>query len=523
MRGRSASLWTLVFLVLAVGPAQARKHHHSGRARSRHDHAQTWRQPRPAAPTRPAPLAAPAAQGCRLRFLGAAGMVTGSMHMLEAGGRRLLVDCGMRQGRDRGQLGDRVTMPPEAVAADAMVLTHAHVDHSGDIPLLVKSGFRGKIHCTPATADLCRALLEDSARLQQRRSKAHRGDRRGPPPEPRYTEVDVENALRHLETHRVGEQFCAAPGMTVCFTDAGHIAGAASAVVTTETRRGQQRRIAFSGDIGRRNSLIVKDPVPPAGGDYVVMESTYGGRSHGPIQNMKQEIWETIRDTQRRGGKVIIPAFSVHRTQQVLFLLSQLNAEGKLRLPVFVDSPLSAKATQTYRRHTECRSPAVSAFARRHGDPYSFSSLRVISSVEGSKQLNHLRGPAVIVSSAGMANAGRILHHLAHNLGDRRNTVAIVGHMSPGTPGRALRDGQQTVTIHGREIKVNAQVRRLSSFSGHADQNDLLWWARGCGAQVKRFFLVHGEPAQSQGLAEALRREGRQVAMPRRDQVFDLD
>ena len=457
------------------------------------------------------------APGCRLRVLGAAGMVTGSMHVLEAGGQRLLVDCGMRQGRDRRQAGDR-PVPAEAASAGAMLLTHAHVDHSGDIPLLVKNGFRGKIHCTPGTAALCQALLVDSARVQERKAREQQHEARPP----RYTVEEAEQALRQLEVHRVGETFAPLPGMSVQFSHAGHIVGAASALVRVNAG-GRSLGVAFSGDIGRRGSLLVKDPQPPRGADYVVMESTYGDRTHAPVGDMKQQLYQTIEETRLRGGKVVIPAFSVHRTQQLIFLLNQLRSEGRMSTPVFVDSPLAGKATLVYRRERDSQSDEVRAFARSHGEPYAFPGLRMISSSAESRQLNDLRTPAVIISSAGMANAGRIQHHLANSLGDPRNTVAIVGYMSEGTPGRQLRDGSPYCHLLDRDVAVRAQVKVLSSFSGHADRNDLLSWAVGCGPQVKRFLLVHGEPNQSQGLAAALRQAGRQVTVPTANQVIELE
>jgi metallo-beta-lactamase family protein len=496
-------------VVLAGAPAEARHHR-----------AQSWRQPQDrVAVQAPLPQAQPAAAGCRIRFLGAAGGVTGSMHLLEVNGRRLLVDCGMRQGKDRGQLGDRCQVPSEAVAADAMLLTHAHVDHSGDIPLLVKNGFRGKIYCTPGTAALCQALLPDSARLQERKSAD--AARRGQQIAPRYSMKDVATALTQLEAHPVGETFSPAPGINVCFSEAGHLLGAASPVVSVSVN-GQQRRIAFSGDLGRRQGPLLKDPVPPQGVDYVVMESTYGNRVHGATQDQKAQLLSTIEETRRRGGKVIIPAFSVDRTQQLLVLLKQLQLAG-LNVPVYVDSPLSASVTRLYREHTEAHGEKLRAFAREHGDPFSFPNLKIVGSVEESKDLARLQGPAVIISAPGMANGGRIQHHLINNIGDPRNTVVVVSYMSEGTPGRAIRDGASQVCLLGQQVPIRAQVKVLDSFSGHADKTDLLWWAGSCGRQVKKIFLVHGDPDQTRGLADELTRQGKQVVVPSQGEVRDLD
>ena len=497
---------------------------------------------RSAAPP-PVGLAQPAAKGCRLRFAGAAGTVTGSLHMVESGGKRLLVDCGMVQGTEHGksrwprQVGTAgrtsparpgalesggEALPPEAIAADGALITHAHIDHSGDMPLLVKSGYRGKFHCTPATADLLRCMLPDSARLQQAkaRTKTRTAKPGHPPLPPRYSQADVREVLRRLETHPVGEVFCPVPGMKVTFSEAGHIAGAVSPVVTVG-QGARQRRIAFSGDLGRRNSLIVNDPVPPSGADYVVMESTYGNRMHGESSDMLAQLRDVVRSTQKRGGKVLIPAFSVHRTPEVLFLLRKLQAEGTLRMPVYVDSPLSSKALAVYRAHPETQRPAM----RQGGGagPYTFSDLRVISARQTSKKLDTLKGPAVIISSAGMANAGRIQRHLTNHAADPRNTIAIVGYMTPGSPGRRIRNGDKVVPLNGHNVKIGAQVTRLSAFSGHADKADLQWWAKSCGSDVKRFFVVHGELEQSRALADALRAEGKQATVPAAGDTFDIN
>lgn len=471
-----------------------------------------------------APASARAPSSCRLKFLGAAGNVTGSMHLLEAQGRKLLVDCGMAQGRDR-RLPTYRSLPTEATRADAMILTHAHIDHSGNVPLLVKEGFTGDIHCTKATADLCRVMLMDSARIQEKRAKDHNlKNRRLPgyrPMEPTYTVRDAEAALCRLRPHAYGEEFSPLPGIKACFYDAGHVLGSASVAVDTKIN-GQQRRIAFSGDIGRRDPKFLKKPQVPGRPDYVVMESTYGDRTHASTNDMKQQLLQTVLETQARGGKVIIPSFAFQRTQEIVYTLNQLYREGRLNIPVYLDSPLGSKLTQVFRRHPMQQGDSVREFSRNHGDPLDFPSLRLVRSTAESRQLNSLRGPAVIIASSGMCTAGRIQHHLRHSLGDSRNTVAVVGYQASGTLGRELVEGSTTVQLHGRARPVRAQVRVLDAFSAHGDKNDLAWWARSCGPQVKQFFLVHGEPDACRALRQSLARQGCNATIPTIEQSVDL-
>lgn len=463
----------------------------------------------------------------RLTFLGAAQTVTGSMHLLQVGQTSLLVDCGMYQGRRKESLHRNRNLPRQASEADAVLLTHAHIDHSGNLPSLVNRGFEGPIHCTAATADLCDAMLRDSARIQESDAAwlngKHEDDSDWEPVEPLYTEEDARRALSRFVPHAYDEEFSVLPGIQTRFIDAGHVLGSASAVVDVKMN-GHRRRVAFSGDIGRRNLPILRDPQPPEHADYVVMESTYGNRTHAPAEGMQDQLLEVIERTRKRGGKVIIPSFALERAQEIVYSLNQLVKSRQMApLPVYVDSPLTVNLTQVFRRHHECYDKETVAFDDSHGDPFGFNLLTMVESVDESKALNRLDHPAVIISASGMCEAGRVVHHLRNSIEDRKNTIVIVGYQAQHTLGRRIVERRPRVKIFGVERDLNAEVAVLNAFSAHADRDELLWWVGECGAQVRKFFMVHGDPDPCEALAGHVQQLGRAAHVPVQGEQVDLD
>lgn len=465
----------------------------------------------------------------KIRFLGAARTVTGSMHLLTVNGARILLDCGLFQGRRQESFERNRNLPFDEASIDALILSHAHIDHSGNIPSLVKNGFRGNVYATPATRDLCSAMLRDSGHIHEEdaryvnKKRARKGQ---PPIEPLYTIEDAARSLGHFVSVGYDRPLDVAPGVRVTFRDAGHILGSAVVVLDLE-EEGSEKRLVFSGDLGRPGMPILRDPEPVEGADYLIIESTYGDRLHGPIEAQDRELRDVVLDTYRRGGKVIVPAFAVGRTQELVYALHRLVEAHKLpNLPVFVDSPLAVNVTEIFRLHAECYDKEVREFleASNQRDPFGFHQLTYVRSVEGSKELNFLREPAIIISASGMAEAGRILHHLKNNIEDARNTVLIVGWQAPHTLGRRLVERKPVVKIFGEEYHLRAEVRTINAFSAHADRDDLLDYTRQLGPEgLQAAFVVHGEEASSLALAEDLAGLGiAQVDVPRRGEEFVL-
>ena len=464
----------------------------------------------------------------RLRFLGAAREVTGSMHLLELSAGSILIDCGFFQGRREESRRRNGTIPAEARAADAVVLTHAHIDHSGSLPTLVKSGFEGAIYATPATRDLCAYLLRDSARIQQadaeHLNRKFADDRGFEPIQPPYDEEDVIHTLERFVGMPYHRPFQPLPGVTARLFNAGHILGSAEIVLDVE-ENGKARRLVFSGDLGRQGLPIIRDPErPPTPVDYVIMESTYGDRLHGGVDQMQHELERVIRETVQRGGKVIVPAFAVGRTQELIYALNTLVRERRLPpIPVFVDSPLAVNVTEVFKLHPECFDAEARDVLEKHGEVFGFDGVRFVSSREESMRLNELEGPAVIISAAGMAEAGRVLHHLRNNVEDERNTILIVGFMAQHTLGRRLVERRPRVKIWGIERDLRARVEVIDAFSAHADRNDLLAFAEACGARTRSFFLVHGEERPQRSLKAAMEQRGLRVRIPERGEAVELD
>jgi metallo-beta-lactamase family protein len=465
-----------------------------------------------------------------ITFHGAAQTVTGSQHLLEVNGGKILLDCGLYQGkRDEARRRNR-ELPFAAAGIGAVVLSHAHIDHSGNIPNLVKSGFRGPIVCTPATADLCRAMLLDSGHIQEEdaeyvnRQRRKRGE---PPVEPIYTQEDAALSLHYFQAVEYEQPHRLLPEVTVTLYDAGHMLG--SAIVALDyLGNGSCRRLVFTGDLGRPDLPILRDPTMLEAADFLIMESTYGSRTHPPVEESEEAVIDTIRRTAARGGKVIIPSFAVERTQLLVFLLNKLYHQGGLpEIPIFVDSPLAVNVTEVFRGHPEYFDKATLAYLRQEdpdGDIFHFKRLQYIRDVEQSKRLHALKGPCVIISASGMAEAGRIQHHLKNNIEDPRNTVLIVGWQAPNTLGRRLVERAPVVRIFGMEYHLEAEVVTLNGFSGHADQPGLIRWVKALKECPQQVFVVHGEPEAAQELATRLRREAgcRQVMVPALHQTVKL-
>lgn len=463
-----------------------------------------------------------------LQFLGAAQTVTGSMHLVSVNGAKFLLDCGLFQGKRADSYERNRNFPFEASTIDAVILSHAHIDHAGNLPNLVKSGFSGPIYSTAATRDLCNVMLYDSAYLQERdaeyMSKKHA--RKGEPAvEPLYSSADVDQTIGQFVSIPYRKEFMPADGVRAKYFDAGHILG--SAITRMEIREnGRVTRLGFTGDLGRKRMPILKDPEGIDDVDILISESTYGGKIHEPVTDMSASLLGVIKRTIERGGKVIIPSFSVGRTQELVFTLFQLADEGKLpAVPVFVDSPLAVHATDVFRMHPECFDRETLRYLHQNEDPFGFGRLKYIRSVEDSKKLNEKKEPCVIIAASGMCEGGRILHHLANNCEEGRNTILIVGFMAEHTLGRRLVERQPEIKIFGDVFKLNAEVAILNSFSAHAGQDELLEFIGKLDKKsLNNMFLVHGEVAQAEKLSAKLTESGfRNVAIPERGQRTDFD
>lgn len=449
----------------------------------------------------------------RLTSYGAAREVTGSRHLLEVGDARILIDCGMFQGRRSETRAKNADLGFDPSTLDACINTHGHLDHCGTYPLLARRGYRGAIHATPATADVAALVMADAARIQvadarflERQIAKNPRDRREAIP-PQYDEEDADLATSLYRPVAYHEPFRVASGVTATFLDAGHILG--SSIVRLDCEDGGRRvTIVATGDLGRRNTPILRDPEVVADADWLLCESTYGARLHDDIAFAQDELAQVVRDTAAKGGRVLIPAFAVGRTQELVWHLHQLHAEGRIPpIPVYVDSPMATKATAIFAKHAECYdAETVARFLDNGISPFSFAALKYVESAEDSKKLNELRMPCIIIATSGMCEAGRILHHLVHGVGDHRNTVLVVGFMAAHTLGRALADRRPEVRIFGETHEVRARVKILNAFSAHADRNEIgEWVGRMDRRRLRGVFLVHGEPDAQDALAAHLR------------------
>jgi metallo-beta-lactamase family protein len=464
----------------------------------------------------------------KISFHGADQEVTGSCHLIECAGKKILIDCGMFQGSRELSEDNAAPFEFDPTEIDYLLLTHAHLDHCGRLPLLAKRGFSGEIITTSASRELARLIMLDSAHLQEeeaayqnRKAERSRNNKQAFPVEPLYTELDTLNCLDFFgRTARYDEAFELCEGIRVTFLDAGHILGSAS--IYLELQEDEHRRsILFSGDLGYNGRVILRDPAPPPQADIVVMETTYGDRLHKQLRPSIEELYDAVRETFRKGGNVIIPTFALERAQELLYFLHEgVNSEQlPHNLQVFLDSPMAISATEIFKHHPECYDAETAQLFREGRDPFSLPGLHMTRETSDSMALNNISGGAVIMAGSGMCTGGRVRHHLKHNLWREDSSIVFVGFAAQGTLARRIIDGADTVRIFREEIKVRADIYTIGGFSAHADQAELLAWHKKTG-DPQRTFLVHGEKETMESFASLL--SGTQVEIPMRQQAFDL-
>ena len=460
-----------------------------------------------------------------IRFLGAAGTVTGSRHLVTSGNGRVLVDCGLFQGRKelRRRNWEPLDIDPRSI--DAVVLTHAHIDHSGYLPRLFKDGFRGEVFATEASADLLYLLLTDAGHLQEEEASFHRkrGTSKHKPALPLYTAVEGREAARHVRGLRYETKTEIAPGFSLRLRRAGHILGSASALLQISAGRGTTR-ILFSGDVGRYGAPILPDPQPACAADFVVVESTYGDRKHDP-RPVQEQLEKIVLRAAEQKGAIIVPAFAVGRTQELMFHLSHLEQDGRIpSLPAFVDSPMAVNATEIYCRHPEEFEGDMRDMVMDRNCPLHCADFQLARTASESRRINSLRGPLIIVAASGMLNGGRVLHHLRQRVGDARTTVLFVGFQAVGTRGRQLQEGAKSIRVFGANVPVRAQIETVHGLSAHADADGLMTWLATVPEAPRRLFVVHGEPGPARALAERAQRElGWKASVPEYSETFALE
>lgn len=463
----------------------------------------------------------------KLEFLGAAHEVTGSCHYLKMGDVHLLVDCGMEQGKD---LYVNQEIPVNAAQIDYVLVTHAHIDHSGLLPLLYSHGFRGKVYATKATAELCNIMLKDSAHIQMfeaewKNRKARRAGR--PLVEPMYDMEDAEGVLKHFVPCEYDKKITLCPEITIRFIDAGHLLGSSS-IEVWGTEEEREVKLVFSGDLGTGNRPLIRDPQYIKEADYVIVESTYGDRTHQTPPDYATELAEVCRETFTRGGNVVIPAFSVGRTQEMLYFMRKIKKENLLPefsdFEVYIDSPLAVEATNIFQKNVaECFNERALKLLEKGTNPITFPGLKVSVTSDDSKMINFVKKPIVIISASGMCEAGRIRHHLKHNLWKPDSTILFVGYQVPGTLGNLLLNGEKSVKLFGEEIEVHARITNLPGISGHADQGHLLEWMKAFGNTPKRVFVVHGQDSVCDAFAQLIEKETNIPAVaPYSGDIYDL-
>lgn len=446
----------------------------------------------------------------KITFCGAAQTVTGTQHLVEVNGHRILLDCGLFQGHraEANKRNRHFHYDPKQV--DCVILSHAHTDHAGNLPTLVRAGFRGPIYCTSATTDVSTVMLKDSAKIQQEDAaflNKHKRRRGEPTIEPLYDMEDAERTAEQFRSQKYFQPFEPLRGVSVTFWDAGHVLG--SAIVQIDVAHDEKangpRRLVFTGDLGRRNLPILRDPMTVRGVDILISESTYGGRVHEEVAAMRDDLMHTLAKIVQRRGKVIVPAFALGRTQNLVYYLNKLFQDGKLpRVPIYVDSPLSMKLTDVYRNHEECFDADTWRILRDDPDVFGFFGLTYVSSAEESKRLNRQDGPFVVIASSGMCEAGRVLHHLRYTVEDPRNAIVIVGYQAGDTLGRRIAEKQPRLRIMDDWFDLKAEVYCLDGLSAHADRNDFQWWYEATGGEIEHAFLVHGEPESMTALTPLL-------------------
>ncbi len=465
----------------------------------------------------------------KLKFLGAAQNVTGSRYLLAVNGSRLLVDCGLYQERHLlARNWEPFTVEPRSI--DAVLLTHAHLDHCGLLPKLVKDGFKGKIYCTAATSEIAQIILLDSAKLQEedvefKRKRHQREGRKGPYPEiPLYTIADAEACFPHFWPVDYKKPLKLGKDVEVTFYDAGHVLGS-SIIEVKVSLNGQQRSVLFTGDMGRPDRPIVHDPTSFEKADYLLIESTYGDRIHQSRVDIKKMIAEVISSTKKAGGNIIVPSFALERSQDVLYYINELLLEDAIpHIMVFLDSPMATKITRVFKRHSELFDEEMAEFIRKHKSPFDFPELKMTDTTSQSKAINHIKGTIMVIAGSGMCTGGRIKHHLVQNISRPESTVMFVGYQANGTLGRQIVDGQKNVRILGQNYPVRAKVVQVSGFSAHADKEELLKWLTGLKKPPRRLFVVHGEPQSAQHFAkEVVQKTGWKVSVPAYQDEITLD
>ncbi|MHB8523931.1 MAG: MBL fold metallo-hydrolase [Limisphaerales bacterium] len=444
----------------------------------------------------------------QIHFFGAARTTTGSMYLLEINGQRLLLECGLFQGRREESIERNRNFPFDPAQINAVILSHAHIDHCGNLPNLCRQGFTGNIYCTFATRDLASIMLEDSAEIQRADAEfisRKRAKKNLPPVEPLYTANNAEKAVRQFVSFNYDRPTPVADGVSLTFRDAGHILG--SAQVVLDIREEDRRyRYLFSGDVGRGGDDILRDPERVEEVDFLQVESTYGAREHSTKQNAIAELSQLVSETLAHNGKVIIPSFSVGRTQQIVYAFHQLIDAGQVpKVPMFVDSPLSVNATEVYRLHPECFNDSIYKFLREKENPFGMENLTYIRELAHSMKLNDLQEAAIIISASGMCEAGRIRHHLKNHIGDPNNLVLFIGYCAAHTLGAQILAGQNPVNIFGEPHPVRARIASFDAYSGHADKNELRRYVEALTGGIRKIFVIHGEESQSLAFAETLR------------------
>jgi metallo-beta-lactamase family protein len=446
----------------------------------------------------------------KIQFIGAARTVTGSQHLLLINGKKILLECGLFQGHRKDTYERNENFKYDPAEIDLMILSHAHIDHSGNIPNLVKNGYDGPIYATTATVDLCQIMLRDSAHLQERDIEwvnKKRKKKNQEPIEPLYTLEDVEKAMEQFIGVQYNRRINLSHGVTATFQDAGHILGSASILLEIEENGGRKIRLGFTGDIGRPVMPVIRTPDQLRDLDAIIIESTYGNRLHTPSEEVEEELAEVVRDIYDKSGKIIIPSFAVGRTQLLVYMLHKLFDQNRIpEVPIYVDSPLAVNATNVFRAHPECYDrETYRVFLRNGEDPFGFKRLTYTHTVDESKALNETNEPMIIISASGMAEGGRILHHLANNVDNLKNLVLFVGYAAENTLARKIMDGEKEVNIFGEKSVINCKVKKMDYFSGHADQKELIDYLRlNPKNKLKNIFLVHGEESEAIPLQEKL-------------------
>jgi metallo-beta-lactamase family protein len=456
----------------------------------------------------------------KLKFLGAAQNVTGSRHLLEANGVRILIDCGLYQERHfRERNWDPFPIPPDSI--DAVLLTHAHLDHCGLLPKLVKEGFKGRIYCNLATAELARIILLDSAKIQEedaahKRKRHAKQGRKGPYPEvPLYTTEDAQACFPLFSPVQYRQAVPLGDGVEATFYDAGHVLG--SSIIRAKVRQnGQERIILFSGDIGRPGRPILCDPTVFDAADYVLVESTYGDRLHDEAMDVKKTIGDVINSTKKAGGNIIVPSFALERSQEILYYINELLLEKSIpSLKIFLDSPMASKITEVFQRHSDLFGEQMARFIKNFGSPFNLPQLEMAGDADQSKAINNIKGTVMVIAGSGMCTGGRIKYHLANNISRPQSSIMFVGYQAVGTLGRQIIGGAKNVRILGQQYQVKANIVQVHGFSAHADRYELLKWLKGLQTPPRKVFVIHGEPKSASGFADYLRQQtGWDVSVP---------